>query len=419
MNHFYKQFQQHYKFFNKYYNPRSLGRAVSLTLLLLTLLTACMGTIPHIEPPEVKPPIVEPPIVEPPSGEPSIVSTSFLVDEVAQVRSVIGTILAKDDTNQVLAYKILSGNTNSSFILDSVTGELRLNQRINHNVTPDFDLEIQVEDSDGFTDTKIITIAVNRYETVHNWRLLSSWISTYEIYNLIHEALNTTLVNELKALSDGQLNITIHPVDKVKGVGYLDVYDQVKEGQFELGHTASYWYTDKNEANAFFTSQPFGLSEEQYKAWLKADGQSLWNELNAKDNLIAFRAGTSGEKSIGWFNSPVTTPNDLNGLKWRIAGFGSEVARRAGANVIPTAALPNFREYATVLKDGTVDALRWSDPYSDWQLDLHMSDAVYYRGPDWSEQSALLAMYISLDTYNAMPIRLKMLRLLQICKPTV
>ena len=380
-------------------------RFAHILILAVFVLTACTTTPKEIDP--VQPIPIEPiqPVPEPEA--PVIISAAFSVDEIAQAPSFIAKVIATDSSNQSLSYKILSGNTNDTFILDVDSGELSLQQHLNHDLTPTFDLEIQAQDPDGFTDTEVITITVNRYTQVHNWRLLSSWVSTYTLYNLIHDALNNNLVDELKTRSDGQLNITIHPVDLVNGVGYLDVYDQVKEGKYELGHTASYWYTSKNRANAFFTSQPFGLSEERFKAWLKAEGQALWDEINAKDNLIAFRAGTSGEKSIGWFNSPVNVPSDLNGLRWRIEGFGSAVARRAGVTVIPTAALPNFTEYATVLKDGTLDALRWSDPYSDWQLNLHTSKAIYYRGPDWSEKSAALAMYISLDSYNALPIRLQ------------
>ena len=383
----------------------NLYRIFCLNVIVLFAVISCTTTPISTDPISTDP--IKPIPVIPELEAPVIVNTAFTVDEVAEATSILGKVIATDPTNQNLSYKILSGNIDDTFALDGDSGELSLQLRLNHDVTPEFNLEIQVEDTDGFLDKETIGVTVNRDETIYNWRLLSSWVSTYAIYDLINDTLNNNLVDELKTRSGGQLNITVYPVDLVKDVGYLDVYDQVKDGEFELGHTASYWYTTQNAANAFFTSQPFGLSEEQFKTWLKAEGQDLWNDINAQDNLIAFRAGTSGEKSIGWFNSPVTVPSDLNGLRWRIAGFGSEVARRAGANVIPTAALPQFTEYATILKDGTVDALRWSDPYSDWQLDLHTSNAIYYRGPDWSEQSAALAMYISLDTYNALPIRLQ------------
>ncbi len=331
-------------------------------------------------------------------------SGNYSIEELAQENAIITTVQATDIDSSNLTYEIIGGNDNDTFSLDSTTGQLSLAKRINHDVTPSFELLIKATDADSLSGNDTLKINVVRDTTVYNWRLTSSWPSQSSLYEPIHTILLNTLKPQFSAQSSNQLNITITaPTTSFNS----SVFDDVSDATFDMGHTATSLYRYKNPAHDFFTSQPSGLSEEQHDAWLKAEGQALWNELNAPDNIIAFKAGTSGDKSVGWFREAITTPEQLEGLRWRMAGIASSVASSAGVYIPENTELVEISPLYSALQEDKIDAVKWSGAYADWQNKLHLSGAVYYPSPDWGQKNAALSLYVNLDKYNALPLRLQ------------
>ena len=147
----------------------------------------------------------------------------------------------------------------------------------------------------------------------------------------------------------------------------------MSSGAFALGHSASYYYTGRDLAHAFFAAVPFGLTAQQHDAWIIAGGgQELWDEINARDNLIAFAAGNTGTQMGGWFRREINTPEDLRGLTMRIPGFGGEVMSRAGVNVQN---LPGG-EIFLALDTGVIDATEWVGPLRRRDFGSEPSGAV-------------------------------------------
>jgi len=203
-----------------------------------------------------------------------------------------------------------------------------------------------------------------------------------------------TFLNEI---SGGDIQIEVFPAGAQ--VGGFEVYDAVSSGAFAMGHSASYYYIGNDPTHAFFASVPFGLNAQQQNAWLTAGGaQELWNELNARDNLIAFAAGNTGVQMGGWFRREINTPADLQGLTMRIPGLGGQVMSRAGVNVQN---LPGG-EIFLALDTGVIDATEWVGPYDDEILGLNTA-AQYYYAPGWHEPGPTLCLYVNLDTYNSFP----------------
>lgn len=206
-----------------------------------------------------------------------------------------------------------------------------------------------------------------------------------------------TVAQALNDLTGGDVQVTVYPAGAQ--IGGLEVYDAVSSGAFALGHSAAYYYTGRDLAHAFFTAVPFGLTAQQHNAWLIAGGgQVLWDEINARDNLIAFAAGNTGTQMGGWFRREINTLEDLRGLTMRVPGFGGEVMSRAGVNVQN---LPGG-EIFLALDTGVIDATEWVGPYDDEILGLNQA-APYYYGPAWQEPGATLCLYVNLDTYNSFP----------------
>ncbi len=227
----------------------------------------------------------------------------------------------------------------------------------------------------------------------YRWSMVTSWPTALD--TIYGGATNTAKF--LNEITNGEVEVEVFPAGAQ--VGGLEVYDAVSSGAFELGHTASYYYIGKDPTQGFFTCVPFGLNAQQMNAWLETGGgQALWDELNAKDNLIAFAAGNTGVQMGGWFNKEISSADDLQGLVMRIPGLGGQVMAAAGANV---QVLPGG-EIFLALERGTIDAAEWVGPYDDEILGLNKA-AKYYYGPGWHEPGPTLGTYVNLDVFNSVP----------------
>jgi len=226
--------------------------------------------------------------------------------------------------------------------------------------------------------------------------VVTSWPTTFD---LIHGGVEK-LAKDIETASKGDIKINVFPAGTK--VGALQIFDAVGSGNYEMGYTASYYYLGKDIAHAFFTGMPFGLSPEQHAKWLEAEGQTLWNELNAKDNLIAFAAGNTGPQAGGWFRDVLTSSEDLKGLKMRIPGFGGKVMAMAG---VEPQVYPGNEIYQA-LENRELDATEWIGPYDDEQMQFYKIANNYYF-PGWHEPSAAIGLYINLDVYKGMPCHLQ------------
>jgi TRAP-type mannitol/chloroaromatic compound transport system substrate-binding protein len=233
----------------------------------------------------------------------------------------------------------------------------------------------------------------NAQAATYTFDMVTSWPTSLD--TIYGGALNTA--QYLNEITDGDVEVNVYPAGAQ--VGGLEVYDTVSLGAFQMGHTASYYYVGKDPTHGFFTAVPFGMNAQQMDAWFTSGGgQELFNEINARDNMIAFPAGNTGVQMGGWFNREINSPDDLQGLTMRIPGLGGQVMGRVGANVqnIPGG------EIFLALDTGVIDATEWVGPYDDEILGLNQA-ARYYYAPGWHEPGPTLSTYVNLDVYNDLP----------------
>jgi len=225
------------------------------------------------------------------------------------------------------------------------------------------------------------------------WRMTTSWPKSLDI--LFGGA--ERICSQVAAMTNGKFTITPYATGEiVQGFGVLDA---VAKGEVESGHSASYYYFDKNPALAFGTNIPFGLTAEQQNAWLYyGGGQELINGLYADLGIISFPAGNTGVQMGGWFRRKINQVADLQGLKMRIPGLGSEVMSRLGVEVQILAA----DQIVTALIDGKIDAVEWNNPYDDEIIGLHEA-APYYYYPGWWEPGATYELQVNLAQWNQLP----------------
>lgn len=96
---------------------------------------------------------------------PTINDQTFFIDENESTGTSVGTAVATDpDDGASLNWSITAGNTGTAFAINASTGEITINNPLDHEVTSSYALTVEVEDSDMLTDSATITINVNDIE---------------------------------------------------------------------------------------------------------------------------------------------------------------------------------------------------------------------------------------------------------------
>ncbi len=225
------------------------------------------------------------------------------------------------------------------------------------------------------------------------WRLASSFPKSLDTIFGGAELLSA----RVKELTDGKFNIKVFAAGEI--VPGLQVLDSVQNNTVQIGHTAGYYYFGKNPTLCFDTTVPFGLTARQQNAWmLQGNGMKLMREFFKEYNVVNFLGGNTNAQMGGWFRKEIKTVADLQGLKYRIAGFAGVVLSRLG--VVPQQIAGG--DIYPALEKGTIDAAEWVGPYDDEKLGFYKV-APYYYYPGWWEGSAQLSFYASASEFEKLP----------------
>jgi TRAP-type mannitol/chloroaromatic compound transport system substrate-binding protein len=228
------------------------------------------------------------------------------------------------------------------------------------------------------------------------WKLAMSWPSTLTPFSTTVEKM-AKMVNDM---SGGNFTIRIEGAEKTKAA--FGVLDMVKGGQFEMGHSASYYWKGKDMNLVFFTTVPFGMNVEEQNAWFYyGGGMALMQKAYDKYGVLSFPGGNTGEQMGGWFQKEIKSLDDLKGLKMRIPGLAGEVMAKLGVNVtnIPAG------ELYTSLDRGTIDALEWVGPGMDIKMGFHKIAPYYYTG--WHEPATELQYLVNKKAFEGLPLEYK------------
>ncbi|CAB5502599.1 TRAP transporter solute receptor, unknown substrate 6 [uncultured Gammaproteobacteria bacterium] len=223
-------------------------------------------------------------------------------------------------------------------------------------------------------------------------RLAETWPSNFPIFGDTTKKFKQLA----ETMSNGRLKIRIDSKNKHKSA--LGIFDFVKSGQYDLGHSGSYYWKGKDINTLFFTSMPFGMTANEQHAWFEyGGGQELMDKVYAKHGIKSIIGGNTSNQMGGWFKKEINSIEDLKGLKMRIPGFAGEIMAEVGAK--PTN-IPAGELY-TALDRGTIDALEWVGPSLDLRMGFHKVAPYYYTG--WHEPGSELQFLINLKKYNALP----------------
>jgi TRAP-type mannitol/chloroaromatic compound transport system substrate-binding protein len=205
------------------------------------------------------------------------------------------------------------------------------------------------------------------------------------------------LASRVAAITDNKFQIQMFAAGEI--VPALQVLDAVQNGTVEMGQTAPYYYVGKDPTFAFGCTVPFGFNARQQQSWMLHGGAlDLMNEFMKDYNVIGRFAGNTGAQMGGWFRKEIKTPDDIKGLKFRIAGLAGNVIAKMGG--VPQQI--GGGDIYPALEKGTIDAAEWVGPYDDEKLGFYKI-AKYYYYPGWWEGNAMLWAYMNLDRWNALP----------------
>ncbi|MRI35035.1 ABC transporter substrate-binding protein [Endozoicomonas sp. OPT23] len=229
-------------------------------------------------------------------------------------------------------------------------------------------------------------------EKVYRLKMAETWPTNFPIFG----DAPRNMAKMAEEMSNGRLKITIDSKNKHKAP--LGIFDMVRAGQYDMGHSASYYWKGKVPNTLYFTTMPFGMTApEQYGWFYHGGGMELMNKVYGKFNLMSFPGGNTGNQMGGWFQKEIKSLDDLKGLKMRVPGFAGEVMAKLGAK--PTN-IPAGELY-TALERRTIDALEWVGPSLDLRMGFHKIAPFYYTG--WHEPATELQFLINKRSWNRLP----------------
>ena len=229
------------------------------------------------------------------------------------------------------------------------------------------------------------------------WRLAQTWSKDSQ---LLGEAA-IKMATHVEKLSQGSFKIQIVPSEvhrKPQGV-----FELVQDGGgYQMGHSASYFWKDRDVNMLFFTTLPFGMTAvEQYSWFYNAGGLELMEEAYAKHGLLSYPGGNTGNQMGGWFNKEIKSLKDLEGLKMSIPGLAGDVMKSLGVEIVDVPANRLFDE----LKAGKIDAVEWVGPSLDIEQKFHEAAPFYYTG--WNEPATEFQFLVNQKAYKSLPPNLQ------------
>ncbi|EEX10500.1 bacterial extracellular solute-binding protein, family 7 [Ruegeria lacuscaerulensis ITI-1157] len=202
--------------------------------------------------------------------------------------------------------------------------------------------------------------------------------------------------DSITAMSDGSLTVDIKAAGEL--VGAFEVFDAVSSGQADMYHAADYYFVGQHPAYAFFTAVPFGMTAQELVNWYYHDGgMELHDELGQIFGLKSFLAGNTGAQAGGWYSKEINSPEDFNGLKFRMPGLGGKALGKLGASVQN---IPGSEVYQA-LSSGAIDGTEWIGPWADEKAGFQEITKIYYTA-GFHEPGAGLSLATNREVFESL-----------------
>jgi len=186
--------------------------------------------------------------------------------------------------------------------------------------------------------------------------------STWPAKDIFHEYAND-FAKKVNDMASGKLKIEVLPSGSV--VPAFQLLDAVNKGTLDGGHGVVAYHYGKQSALALWGSGPsFGMDPNMLLAWHNyGGGKVLLEEIYKSINMdvVSYLYGPMPTQPFGWFKKPITTVEQLKGVKFRTVGLAVDMYTAMGAAVNP---LPGG-EIVPALDRGLLDAAEFNNASSD------------------------------------------------------
>ena len=229
------------------------------------------------------------------------------------------------------------------------------------------------------------------------WKMQSTWGSNVPLLGVT--ALH--FVEDVNRMSAGRFELKFFEPGAL--VPPLECFDVISKGSVDACYTTPGYHTGKYPALSFFTTVPFGPQIGEFLAWKWfGGGNEMKAEIYAKHDLIAFDVLAHGAETSGWFREPITSLDQLKGMKMRFFGLGAQVMQKLG---VSTQLLAGGDIYPA-LEKGVIDATEFSMPTMDISYGFYQI-AKYNYFPGWHQQVSVSEILMNKTAFEALPERVQ------------
>lgn len=192
---------------------------------------------------------------------------------------------------------------------------------------------------------------------------------------------------------------------KVMGAGEVvppfETFGAVSSGAIPMGFDWIGYWANKIPVANLVGSMPFGPDPELFLAWMfKGGGLEIIQKAYDPHGVKILPCHLVVSEAGGWFNKEIRSPDDLKGLKMRIAGLGAKTMEKLGASV----QLVPAGEIFVSLERGRIDAAEFSAPQLDFGLGLQKI-AKHYYFPGWHQPASWDSIIINKKVWDGLAPR--------------
>ncbi len=228
---------------------------------------------------------------------------------------------------------------------------------------------------------------------VIHWRMTSAYSSSLPVLGELPRRIEMSLAR----VSGNQFRMEFHEPGTL--VPPEALFEAVRSGTIQAGFASPALWADKIPALQLFSSIPFGPKAREVLAWFhEGGGREIFQEIYGKQGIHSLLCGVTSAEASGWFRKPVTSVNDLKGMRMRISGLGARIMEKLG---VTTEILMN-RDIVVAMNSGAIDAAEFSQPATDFALGLHQTANIVYF-PGWHQPATLFDLMINEDAWQTLP----------------
>ena len=222
------------------------------------------------------------------------------------------------------------------------------------------------------------------------WRITSSFTSVMPVIG--HTPVR--VAEQVREISGGRIVMEYFEPGEV--VPAFEITDAVRDRKVQAGFMWVGYDQGRIPASTLISAVPFGMEPAEFAAWwYHGGGQALGERLYNEHNVQPILCHLIGPETAGWFREPITSLEDLQGLKIRFAGLGGKILQRLGASVTM---IPGG-EIFQALEKGAIDASEFSLPVVDRMLGFGRV-APYNYFPGWHQTFTTGHLLVNLDAWN-------------------